>query len=151
MVSPRAESGDARMLRRVRWRLVGWSAGSTLVLLLVLGGALYFSVDASLNAAARTQLQRQADDAVRFLPFSHPDGNPLGDVLDGDFDDAVVLGMRQGRALTRGAAGNDSGDAASELGVDEPAKCVFIQRPILPERGHEGCENTSQIHLLYSL
>src|SRR2546425_1096490 len=42
------QPGDARLLARVRWRLVAWSAGSTLVLLLILGTALYLSVDASL-------------------------------------------------------------------------------------------------------
>jgi signal transduction histidine kinase len=84
MVTARAQAGDARLLRRVRWRLVAWSAGSTLILLLVLGAALYLSVDASLNAAARTQLERQADEVVGFLSanpgdgFGDPDEGPDG-------------------------------------------------------------------------
>lgn len=76
MVTARAQAGDARLLRRVRWRLVAWSAGSTLILLLVLGAALYFSVDASLNGAARTQLERQANDVVGFLSQSPGGGFP---------------------------------------------------------------------------
>ncbi len=85
MATARAQAGDARLLRRVRWRLVGWSAGSTLVLLLMLGMALYLSVDASLNAAARTQLERQANDVVGFLSripgggFPDPDDRPDND------------------------------------------------------------------------
>jgi signal transduction histidine kinase len=85
VVTARAQAGDARLLRRVRWRLVAWSAGSTLALLLVLGSALYFSVDASLNAAAQSQLERQADQAVRFLArvpgggFPDPDDRPDND------------------------------------------------------------------------
>ena len=61
------QPGDARLLSRVRWRLVGWSAGSTLVLLLALGTALYLSVDASLTAAGRTQLEAQARGMRGFL------------------------------------------------------------------------------------
>lgn len=37
-------AGEARLLRRTRWRLVGWSGISTLVVLLVLGAALYATV-----------------------------------------------------------------------------------------------------------
>jgi signal transduction histidine kinase len=83
------QPGDARLLRRVRWRLVLWSAGSTLVLLLVLGGLLYLSVQSSLAAASQGQLQQQANDVSRFLqrlppgglhqPREHePDDPPIG-------------------------------------------------------------------------
>ena len=45
-----ASEADARLLRRVGWRLVAWSGGSTLVVLVALGVALYVSVAASGNA-----------------------------------------------------------------------------------------------------
>jgi signal transduction histidine kinase len=61
------QPGDARLLSRVRWRLVGWSAGSTLVLLLVLGTAIYLTADASLASAGRAQLQAQATHLRTFL------------------------------------------------------------------------------------
>src|SRR5918999_1617581 len=67
------EPGDARLLRRVRWRLVAWSAGSTLVLLLLLGSALYFSVDRSLAAAGTAQLQRQIASLGEFASRQAPD------------------------------------------------------------------------------
>jgi two-component system sensor histidine kinase CiaH len=129
MVSPRAESGDARMLRRVRWRLVGWSAGSTLVLLLVLGGALYFSVDASLNAAARTQLQRQADDAVRFLarlpngdipdPDDQPGGDPrFGTPEFGGPGSGTITLVVDAEGEFAGAEPNDTTDLPVMDGVD---------------------------------
>lgn len=70
------QPGDARLLSRVRWRLVGWSAGSTLILLLVLGTALYLSVDASLAAAGRTQLEAQARGLRGFLERLPPGTEP---------------------------------------------------------------------------
>jgi signal transduction histidine kinase len=70
------QPGDARMLSRVRWRLVAWSAGSTLVLLLVLGAALYAGVGASLDGAGRTQLLQRAADAERFIGRLPPGGFP---------------------------------------------------------------------------
>jgi signal transduction histidine kinase len=68
---------DAGLLRRVRWRLVAWSAGSTLVLLIILGAALYLSVDASLAAASEAQLEEQAQGVVAFLE-REPSGGPGG-------------------------------------------------------------------------
>lgn len=66
--------GDARMLTRVRWRLVAWSAGSTFVLLLVLGTALYLSVDASLAGSGRAQLEAQAGGLRGYLEHLPPTG-----------------------------------------------------------------------------
>jgi signal transduction histidine kinase len=68
------QPGDARLLRGVRWRLVAWSAGSTLLLLLVLGTALYIGVQASLAAASQEQLTAQADGVSRFLERLPPGG-----------------------------------------------------------------------------
>jgi two-component system, OmpR family, sensor histidine kinase CiaH len=73
------QPGDARLLSRVRWRLVAWSAGSTLILLLLLGTALYLSVDASLAAAGRAQLQEQANGMRGFLEHLPPGGLSDGD------------------------------------------------------------------------
>ena len=63
--------GDARMLARVRWRLVAWSAGSTLVVLLLLGAALYGAVRASFDRTGTAQLEQRAAalvDLVRHRP-----------------------------------------------------------------------------------
>ena len=68
------QPGDARLLNRVRWRLVAWSAGSTFVLLLVLGTALYLSVDASLAGSGRAQLKAQAGGLRGYLEHLPPSG-----------------------------------------------------------------------------
>ena len=64
---PGVPAADARLLRRVRRRLVAWSAGSTLVLLLLLGSALYFAVNASLAASGTSQLDQQAASVRSFV------------------------------------------------------------------------------------
>jgi two-component system sensor histidine kinase CiaH len=77
------QPGDARLLNRVRWRLVAWSAGSTLVLLVVLGTALYLRVDASLAAAGRAQLETQAKGLRSFLERLPPGTEPGGEGHEG--------------------------------------------------------------------
>ena len=77
------QPGDARLLSHVRWRLVAWSAGSTFILLLVLGTALYLSVDASLAAAGRSQLEAQARGLRSFLEHLPPGTEPGGESHEG--------------------------------------------------------------------
>ena len=66
---------DARLLRSVGWRLVAFSGGSTLVLLLVLGVALYVSVASSLESTGLASLDRRAD-AIQ--SFGQGPGGPRG-------------------------------------------------------------------------
>ena len=54
--------GDAALVRRVRWRLLAWSGGSTLVALLALGALLYATVAWSLATAGEEQLRARAID-----------------------------------------------------------------------------------------
>jgi len=82
--SVQREHGDARLLGRVRRRLVAWSAGSTLVLLLILGSALYLSVDASLAGAGRIQLDTQARAVRLYLQHLPPGGLTEPDADPGD-------------------------------------------------------------------
>ena len=42
---------DDALVRRVRWRLLAWSGGTTLVVLITLGALLYAVAAASLSAA----------------------------------------------------------------------------------------------------
>jgi two-component system, OmpR family, sensor histidine kinase CiaH len=60
---------EAKLIRRVRWRLVGWSGLSTLVVLVVLAVALYAATANTLTAASVQQL----NDRV----------GPLADALEG--------------------------------------------------------------------
>jgi len=68
----------------VRWRLVAWSAGSTLVILLLLGGALYGSVRTSLDGTGTRQLTDRAVGIEDFInhqrpPRPEPGGEPSED------------------------------------------------------------------------
>jgi signal transduction histidine kinase len=74
---------EARLIRHVRWRLVAWSGLSTMVVLVVLGVALYAAAANALAAASTGQLQDRINPAVQLLegtdtPFRRPD---LGYVL----------------------------------------------------------------------
>jgi signal transduction histidine kinase len=57
---PSEPTSDAALVKRVRWRLLLWSAGSTLAVLVVLGALLYGAVANSLAAAATDQLRERA-------------------------------------------------------------------------------------------
>jgi two-component system sensor histidine kinase CiaH len=65
----RRSASDRRVLRGLRLRLIAWSAGSTLVVLLVLGIAIYSAVASSLAAMSIAQLQERAK-MVAALPKS---------------------------------------------------------------------------------
>src|SRR6188768_93821 len=68
----KALSADARLIRRVRWQLVGWSAFSTLLVLIALGAALYLIAARTLDDRGNEQLAARADDYRE-----HPDpGRP---------------------------------------------------------------------------
>jgi signal transduction histidine kinase len=51
---------DGRLVRRVRWQLVAWSAGSTLAVLVVLGVVLYAAVATTLATASENLLRERA-------------------------------------------------------------------------------------------
>jgi signal transduction histidine kinase len=59
--TPRARPiGDAALVRRVHWRLLAWSGGSTLIALVALGALLYATVAWSLATAGEEQLRERA-------------------------------------------------------------------------------------------
>jgi signal transduction histidine kinase len=58
----KGSEADSRLLRRARWRLVAWSGGTTLVVLLVLGTVFYGAVANQLATAGRQQLQARIND-----------------------------------------------------------------------------------------
>ena len=69
---------ESALLRRTRWRLIAWSGGSTLIVLLILGVAIYVSAATSLAAAGTAQLQaRLADLAVASGAFPVAGDGPL--------------------------------------------------------------------------
>jgi signal transduction histidine kinase len=62
-----ALAGEHRLIRRTRWRLVLWSGVSTLVVLLVLGAAIYAAVENTLVGASVAQLAARVDPVVASL------------------------------------------------------------------------------------
>jgi signal transduction histidine kinase len=55
-------AAEAPILRRTRRRLIAWSAGSTLVVLVILGVAIYAATATSLAAGGTAQLQARVDE-----------------------------------------------------------------------------------------
>jgi len=62
-----ALASEARLIRRVRWRLVAWSGISTLVVLLLLATALYAVVANTLESASVKQLDTRVESVVRLI------------------------------------------------------------------------------------
>ena len=138
-----ALAGEARLIRRVRWRLVAWSGVSTLVVLLVLGAALYAAVANTLTSASVAQLSDRVNLAVRQLqgtdsPFRRPDlgyvlgsGNTLlylfdagGQPVQSDRPVAIPVGLPAQASLVaaRGAAdGTDVRSGTLQLATTPPS------------------------------
>ena len=61
---PRALAADGRLIRGVRWRLVLWSGLTTLVVLAILGVALYAVAARTLESTGVTQLAERVEPIV---------------------------------------------------------------------------------------
>ena len=89
-------SPDAPLLRRTGRRLVAWSAATMLVVLIVLGTALYGAVARSLAATSEGQLAQRAQSIVSYLSRASQDfpergGPPLGLVFGGQAPGTVSV------------------------------------------------------------
>jgi signal transduction histidine kinase len=115
---------DAALVRGVRWRLLAWSGGSTLVVLLVLGFVLYGAVASSLAKAATDQLEGRAKSVAGGVISGFP-GNAPGDqpppdqaVTRVDAQPGLVIGGPASGTLAVLTQGGDS-DLGKGLPVDE--------------------------------
>ncbi|HET7702673.1 MAG TPA: HAMP domain-containing sensor histidine kinase [Candidatus Limnocylindrales bacterium] len=88
-VDQRALAADGRLIRTVRWRLVLWSGLTTLIVLAVLGVALYAVAARSLEATGAAQLEARAD-AFRRRPDLGR-GPDQGFVFGGDASGTFAL------------------------------------------------------------
>jgi signal transduction histidine kinase len=93
-----ARAEDGRLIRRVRWRLVAWSGFTTLVVLVILGAALYAVVAGSLAGASVEQLDARVDPWVERLTGTRPDD-----------DDGPGFGFQPGAGNTFLFAFDDGG------------------------------------------
>lgn len=66
-VEEREQARDARMVRGVRWRLVLFSGGATLLVLLLLGVAIFTAVENSLASTSITRMSSRARDLADWL------------------------------------------------------------------------------------
>jgi Signal transduction histidine kinase len=71
-VSALRPSPDASLLRRVRWQLVAWSGGATLVVLLLLGALLYGVAAHSLEQSSVAQLQSRGTALIDVVEGGRP-------------------------------------------------------------------------------
>jgi two-component system sensor histidine kinase CiaH len=120
-----AAADDAELLRNVRRRLILWSGGTTLVVLVVLGALLYVAVGRSLAAAGERQLQDRAATVHRFLDQSPGGRLPLGFLFGGGSAGtfAYVVGPNgqvfgPPQELPTGLPNDESVDAARASGMD---------------------------------
>lgn len=121
-------SADARVIRRVRWRLVAWSGGATFVVLALLGLAIYGAVAGSLAGSGRQQLEARAAVIARFLQAGRggldeapPIGFAFGGATSGTFGYVVtptnvVLGPRE---FTAGNLPDRAGISAARTGTTD--------------------------------
>jgi len=127
-----AQTGDARLLRRVRWQLVAWSAGIVLIVLLVLGLVLSVAVARSLEATSTAQLQQRAATLARFI--SGDPGRP------GPGRTPVGLAFGGPSSGTFAFVSTPSGDVFGPTGVNLPAG--------LPaEEGIEAARTTNAVDI----
>ena len=96
-----ASEADARLVRDVRWRLVAWSGGSTLLVLLVLGIALYVSVASSLQASGLSALDGRAEDLVAFIRGRPPTAadSPVDIIFGGGGSTFAIVITPDGHAI----------------------------------------------------
>ena len=128
MTAGHDQDGDARLLRRVRLRLVAWSGAITLAIVVILGVAVYLTVDQALSAAGHDQLsgrtsaiapliqnagQRPGDLGARFLGFA-TGGSSSGtyaivigpdDTVIGPVGEAAFPGLPVSSAVTAARTG----------------------------------------------
>jgi signal transduction histidine kinase len=134
-----AADADARLIRGVRWRLVAFSGGSTLLVLLILGVALYAAVASTLESNGVALLQGRAAELVR-APGPDPDRTPA-DFLFGSggtvgyafsSDGRIAIGPRF-MAVTA-LVDQDAATAAAASGQDVRLRTIRVEGPFADEQ-----------------
>jgi signal transduction histidine kinase len=115
---------EAALVRRVRVRLLAWSGGTTLVVLLLLGTVIYVAVANSLASAAVDQLRQRATVVTSGLPatFTMPVLGP-----------SVTVGRKSapppGVGLGTGLIANDASAPGLVVEGDASGTVAFIVAP----------------------
>lgn len=100
---------DAALLRRTRIRLIAWSGGLTLAILVLLGTAVYWAVATALAANGTDLLQRRAVSLGHFIQERGlpPNGPGLGITFGGEASGTLALVVRPDGTIA-GAGPNGS-------------------------------------------
>jgi signal transduction histidine kinase len=87
VTNPARPIGDGSLVRRVRWRLLAWSGGTTLVAMVVLGSLLYATVAWSLATTGEQQLRARAMDIAQGVESraAIPPGPPPDGAIGGGY------------------------------------------------------------------
>jgi signal transduction histidine kinase len=95
---------DSALVQRVRWRLLAWSGGTTLAVLVILGAVLYGAVAWSLATNAEQQLRTRAQDISRGLEVlaSAPGQGPFVTEFRGSPAGSGTVGVMVDRASIPG-------------------------------------------------
>ena len=117
---------DAALLRRTRRRLIAWSGGLTLLILLALGALVYGAVANELEGRGTAVLERRAIEVARVIGRRGPlpDRAPLGLTFGGEQSGTLTLAIApDGSVLGRldevsGLPIESSVDAARLIGAD---------------------------------
>ena len=125
-VDAEALAADNQLIRTVRWRLVFWSGLSTLVVLLILGLALYWSAQQSLQASGVAVLSNRTNQIVDVLQNPHGRPGPeYGFIFGGDSSGTLAIpldadgnNLARGLQLPAGVPVRDSLAAAAAGNVD---------------------------------
>lgn len=131
-VEDAAAEGDARLIRSVRWRLLAWSGGTTLLVLLVLGAALYFTVAKTLEANGVAVLGSRADQIVTAVTHARPAGDrpPTDFVFGGGGTFAILIapdGTTVGPSQFSVPAGLPDHDAAASAKASSDGRDVRLR------------------------
>jgi signal transduction histidine kinase len=131
-----ASESDAQLVRAVRWRLVAWSGGSTLLVLLALGIALYVSVASSLQATGLAALESRASDVAAFVRGRPPSGDdsPVNFIFGNGGSTFAILISPDGAAIgprqfpiPDGLPDLDAATAAGKSGRDVRLSTITVQ------------------------
>jgi signal transduction histidine kinase len=141
-----APTADVALVRRVRWRLLAWSGGSTLAILVVLGSLLYGAVAGSLASAATDQLHIRAKSVVAGLLATFSTALPGVPPLPNDPEGVTIVADRPGVLIGGSASGTVAflSNADGVLyGINRPVSGL-IDKPSIEAAAQSGQQIVSE-------
>ena len=122
---PPMSRGDTPLLRRTRWRLIAWSGGTTFVILVLLGVAIYTAAATSLAEAGRQQLLARVQDLAVNKLYTVSLGGPSPGMFS-------VTSDPSGTGVLIG--GEASGTIAAVVPLDKFANAPALGLPVVNTR-----------------